>query len=121
MSHTAAAEYSRRAAAADRERKSTKPHPKESDVTTKPAPAESNPALAVACPHCGTAPGDLCTSHGGARVRWAWPGPAPLPADAPVDDTARAAWLDGYRFALVNFTDEPVQADRARYLAEENT
>jgi hypothetical protein len=27
------------------------------------------PALAVACPHCGSEPGELCTSHGGLRVR----------------------------------------------------
>lgn len=33
------------------------------------APAESNPALEVACPRCGSQPGRLCTSHGGTRVR----------------------------------------------------
>lgn len=27
------------------------------------------PALAVACPSCGSAPGVLCTSHGGTRPR----------------------------------------------------
>ncbi|WP_159024730.1 zinc finger domain-containing protein [Streptomyces sp. CB02613] len=27
------------------------------------------PALAVACPSCGSAPGVLCTSHSGTRVR----------------------------------------------------
>ncbi|MGW1219496.1 zinc finger domain-containing protein [Streptomyces californicus] len=27
------------------------------------------PALAVACPTCGSAPGVLCTSHSGTRVR----------------------------------------------------
>ncbi|MFH8598151.1 zinc finger domain-containing protein [Streptomyces rimosus] len=27
------------------------------------------PALAVACPACGSAPGVLCTSHSGTRVR----------------------------------------------------
>ncbi|WP_156366048.1 hypothetical protein [Nocardiopsis sp. NRRL B-16309] len=31
----------------------------------------------------------------------------------------RDAWLEGYQFALVNFHDEPVQNDRARYLAGE--
>lgn len=27
------------------------------------------PALAVACPSCGSAPGALCTSHSGTRQR----------------------------------------------------
>ncbi|MFJ7070142.1 hypothetical protein [Streptomyces sp. NPDC101115] len=27
------------------------------------------PALAVQCPVCDSAPGDLCTSHGGTRIR----------------------------------------------------
>ncbi len=27
------------------------------------------PALAVACPSCGSAPGALCTSHSGTRTR----------------------------------------------------
>lgn len=27
------------------------------------------PALAVACPTCHSAPGQLCTSHGGTRTR----------------------------------------------------
>lgn len=27
------------------------------------------PALAVPCPSCGSAPGHLCTSHGGTRTR----------------------------------------------------
>ncbi|WP_326700233.1 hypothetical protein OG909_24870 [Streptomyces sp. NBC_01754] len=27
------------------------------------------PALAVACPACGSQPGQLCTSHQGTRVR----------------------------------------------------
>ncbi|MFG2670824.1 hypothetical protein [Streptomyces sp. NPDC048445] len=27
------------------------------------------PALAVACPSCGSTPGQLCTSHGGSRTR----------------------------------------------------
>ena len=34
-----------------------------------PAPAASLPAIAVACPRCGAAPGALCTSHSGTRVR----------------------------------------------------
>jgi hypothetical protein len=32
-------------------------------------PAASLPALAVACPDCGSQPGALCTSHSGTRVR----------------------------------------------------
>lgn len=28
------------------------------------------PALAVACPTCGSTPGQLCTSHSGTRTRW---------------------------------------------------
>ncbi|MGC5400185.1 zinc finger domain-containing protein [Streptomyces sp. DT20] len=27
------------------------------------------PALAVACPSCGSVPGQLCTSHSGTRTR----------------------------------------------------
>ncbi|MFJ3590117.1 hypothetical protein ACIQUY_31855 [Streptomyces sp. NPDC090231] len=27
------------------------------------------PALAVACPSCGSTPGQLCTSHSGTRTR----------------------------------------------------
>jgi hypothetical protein len=38
-------------------------------TTTSPAPAADHPALAVACPRCGAAPGQLCTSHGGTRPR----------------------------------------------------
>ncbi|MFI9005078.1 hypothetical protein [Streptomyces sp. NPDC053541] len=36
-------------------------------MTTEPARAL--PQLAVPCPMCGAAPGDLCTSHGGTRPR----------------------------------------------------
>lgn len=35
-------------------------------MTDRPA---SFPALAVACPACGSQPGQLCTSHSGTRVR----------------------------------------------------
>lgn len=31
--------------------------------------AYAMPALEVACPSCGSAPGELCTSHGGTRTR----------------------------------------------------
>lgn len=34
-----------------------------------PAPAASLPAISVACPRCGSAPGELCTSHSGTRPR----------------------------------------------------
>lgn len=34
-----------------------------------PAPAQSLPALAVACPACNSGPGQLCTSHNGTRIR----------------------------------------------------
>ena len=34
-----------------------------------PAPAASLPAISVACPRCGSAPGELCTSHSGTRLR----------------------------------------------------
>lgn len=33
------------------------------------APARALPQIAVTCPTCGATPGDLCTSHGGTRVR----------------------------------------------------
>ncbi|MFF7183285.1 hypothetical protein ACFZBD_33115, partial [Streptomyces sp. NPDC008121] len=36
------------------------------DMPDRPA---NFPALAVACPTCGSQPGVLCTSHGGTRVR----------------------------------------------------
>ncbi|MFE2556024.1 hypothetical protein ACFXGT_08300 [Streptomyces sp. NPDC059352] len=32
-------------------------------------PARELPQIAVACPMCDAAPGDLCTSHSGTRVR----------------------------------------------------
>lgn len=34
-----------------------------------PAPAAPLPAITVACPRCGSAPGVLCTSHSGTRPR----------------------------------------------------
>lgn len=37
--------------------------------TPEDAPARKLPALAVACPRCDAKPGDLCTSHQGARLR----------------------------------------------------
>ncbi|SCD61697.1 zinc finger domain-containing protein [Streptomyces sp. PpalLS-921] len=36
------------------------------DMPERPA---TFPALAVACPTCGSQPGQLCTSHSGTRVR----------------------------------------------------
>lgn len=36
---------------------------------TGPDPAREFPQLAVACPTCQAAPGDLCTSHSGTRPR----------------------------------------------------
>lgn len=32
-------------------------------------PARDLPQIAVPCPDCDAAPGDLCTSHGGTRPR----------------------------------------------------
>ncbi|XVV35057.1 zinc finger domain-containing protein [Streptomyces sp. CA-100214] len=37
--------------------------------TPEDAPARKLPALAVSCTRCGAKAGDLCTSHGGARLR----------------------------------------------------
>ncbi|GAA0975940.1 hypothetical protein Q7689_00595 [Nocardiopsis tropica] len=56
----AATEYARRKAADTQ---------KDPDVTATPEPAATLPALAVPCPYCGAAAGDLCTSHSGTRVR----------------------------------------------------
>ncbi|MER5503157.1 hypothetical protein ACFYXP_39750 [Streptomyces sp. NPDC002466] len=39
------------------------------DLTPDQAPALASPALAVACPACGSRPGALCTSHSGTRTR----------------------------------------------------
>lgn len=36
------------------------------DMPERPA---NRPALAVACPSCGSQPGQLCTSHSGTRTR----------------------------------------------------
>ncbi|MEV0917878.1 hypothetical protein AB0I93_26920 [Streptomyces sp. NPDC049967] len=36
---------------------------------TDPDHDERLPALAVACPSCGSTPDQLCTSHGGTRTR----------------------------------------------------
>lgn len=42
----------------------------ETEATYSTSPASSHfPALAVACPACGSTPGVLCTSHSGTRVR----------------------------------------------------
>ncbi|WP_329141026.1 zinc finger domain-containing protein [Streptomyces sp. NBC_00670] len=38
-------------------------------MTEQPTPAQTLPALAVACDTCGAQPGSLCTSHSGTRVR----------------------------------------------------
>jgi hypothetical protein len=64
----AAAEYSRRTTTASRDRRKTATQ-KEPDVPATPEQAASLPALAVPCPYCGAAAGDLCTSHSGTRVR----------------------------------------------------
>ncbi|MEW2351488.1 hypothetical protein AB0904_27945 [Streptomyces sp. NPDC006684] len=47
-------------------------------------PARAFPQLRVACPACGSAPGALCTSHGGTRVR-----------RHDVHQARRAAWAKG--------------------------
>ncbi|MFP8887817.1 zinc finger domain-containing protein [Streptomyces mangrovi] len=38
-------------------------------LTPAKAPALTSPAIAVACPACGSQPGALCTSHNGTRLR----------------------------------------------------
>ncbi|WP_216588553.1 zinc finger domain-containing protein [Streptomyces brasiliscabiei] len=46
--------------------------PTEADMPTRadpPTPARDLPQLAVDCPTCQAAPGELCTSHGGTRPR----------------------------------------------------
>lgn len=39
------------------------------DTAQASASARTLPQLAVACPTCQAQPGDLCTSHGGTRIR----------------------------------------------------
>ncbi|MEH0490607.1 hypothetical protein QBA78_36745 [Streptomyces scabiei] len=39
------------------------------DLTPNDWQRENLPPLAVACPDCGSAAGELCTSHGGTRAR----------------------------------------------------
>ncbi|MEV4320958.1 hypothetical protein AB0J37_01865 [Microbispora rosea] len=38
-------------------------------ATPTPEPARNLPQIAAACPFCGARPGELCTSHGGTRLR----------------------------------------------------
>lgn len=40
-----------------------------SSRTPDRAPALDRPAIKVACPECGSAPDQLCTSHNGTRQR----------------------------------------------------
>ncbi|MFF9200010.1 hypothetical protein ACF09L_32865 [Streptomyces sp. NPDC014779] len=37
--------------------------------TARTSAGPNLPAIAVQCPTCDSAPGELCTSHGGTRIR----------------------------------------------------